>query len=229
MSSNNFENNMPRIEFKKMPLTFIRLNTKKSNNAPFVSGSFWLADKVNANVYFSEYLMERIVPFENNKTNIVILENVSCYISFNWEEKRIIMRVVSFDNIFYKHQLSEQQTIDFVSAEKEYNYQTQTVNSYSSSDDEIEIINWLESDEQKAYFDSQLMFIDYKNQGFFKNKTMPDKLKNNANALELYKQIIKLDLEAFSGLYNGLKPFEAANKLIEKGYITLNDFFKYAI
>ncbi|AAF30561.1 MULTISPECIES: hypothetical protein [Ureaplasma] len=229
MSSNNFDNNMPRIEFKKMPLTFIRLNTKKSNNAPFVSGSFWLADKVNANVYFSEYLMERIVPFENNKTNIVILENVSCYINFNWEEKRIIMRVVSFDNIFYKHQLSEQQTIDFVSAEKEYNYQTQTVNSYSNSDDEIEIINWLESDEQKAYFDSQLMFIDYKNQGFFKNKTMPDKLKNNANALELYKQIIKLDLEAFSGLYNGLKPFEAANKLIEKGYITLNDFFKYAI
>ncbi|MDU7892044.1 MAG: hypothetical protein E7J51_03120 [Ureaplasma parvum] len=230
MSSKNFDNNMPCIEFKKMPLTFIRLNNKKSNNAPFVSSSFWLADKVNANVYFSDYLMERVVAFENNQTNIVILENVRCYLTFNWEERRISIRVVSFDKIFYKNTFGEQQNIDFVSAEKEYNYQTQTVNSYSNSDDEIEIINWLdEDDEQKAYFDNQLMFNDYQAQAFLKNKQLPDKLKNTTSALEFYKQIINLDELSFTNVYNGLKPFEAANKLIEKGYITLNDFFKYAI
>lgn len=222
MSSKNFDNNMPCIEFKKMPLTFIRLNNKKSNNAPFVSSSFWLADKVNANVYFSDYLMERVVAFENNQTNIVILENVRCYLTFNWEERRISIRVVSFDKIFYKNTFGEQQNIDFV-INNDYKNDVQ-------NEEEVELINWLgEDDEQKAYFDSQLMFNDYQAQAFLKNKQLPDKLKNTTSALEFYKQIINLDELSFTNVYNGLKPFEAANKLIEKGYITLNDFFKYAI
>lgn len=222
MSSKNFDNNMPCIEFKKMPLTFIRLNNKKSNNAPFVSSSFWLADKVNANVYFSDYLMERVVAFENNQTNIVILENVRCYLTFNWEERRISIRVVSFDKIFYKNTFGEQQNIDFV-INNDYKNDVQ-------NEEEVELINWLgEDDEQKAYFDNQLMFNDYQAQAFLKNKQLPDKLKNTTSALEFYKQIINLDELSFTNVYNGLKPFEAANKLIEKGYITLNDFFKYAI
>lgn len=222
MSSKNFDNNMPCIEFKKMPLTFIRLNNKKSNNAPFVSSSFWLADKVNANVYFSDYLMERVVAFENNQTNIVILENVRCYLTFNWEERRISIRVVSFDKIFYKNTFGEQQNIDFV-INNDYKNDVQ-------NEEEVELINWLgEDDEQKAYFDSQLMFNDYQAQAFLKNKQLPDKLKNTTSALEFYKQIINLDELSFTNVYNGLKPFEAANKLIQKGYITLNDFFKYAI